>query len=210
MGVRREAIIHTETQIPQRQVIQSCPAPPTGCETRQSPYINSKRNRDTDSHTQKEIYRYRLSRREIVQSCLAPPPSGARDATANIHFKFKANSCRDIKHRIYKTSKSKLTPPLSALRKQLGSPQHSKVQRRLITPSVVLTQKQRIKSQDLKSCMVTLLLARTFYSIACSAFGECSVAFIEHSSHARSPPQVSRGHSFAAVHLSLCGIVQED
>jgi hypothetical protein len=148
---------------------------------------NSKRNRDTDSLTHKEIYR--LSQSQIVQSCLAPP-SGARDATANIQFKAQQLSLK--KHTIYKASKPKLTPPYQVLRKLLTPPspalrkqlQHSKEQRRLITPSVVLIIKSgRIKSQDLKlndikSCMVTLLLARTFHSIACSAFGVCSVAFI--------------------------------
>jgi hypothetical protein len=82
----------------------------------------------------------------------------------------------------YQASRKLLTPPSLALRKQ--SIQHSKEQRRLITPSVVLIIKSgRIKSQDLslndiKSCMVTLLLARTFHSIARSAFGVCSVAYL--------------------------------
>jgi hypothetical protein len=143
-----------------------------------------KRNRDTDSHTHKEIYR--LSQRQIIQSCLAPPPLGVRDATATCY--------QDIKQ-IYQASKPKPTPPYQALRKLLTPPspalrkqsislQHSKEQRRLITPSVVLIIKSgRIKSQglslnDIKSCMVTPLLARTCYSIACSAFGVCSMASI--------------------------------
>jgi hypothetical protein len=93
-------------------------------------------------------------------------------------------------------SQLKLTPPygLPGVEKAADSTftvvekaislQGSKEQRRLITPSVVLIIKSgRIKSQDLslndiKSCMVTLLLARTYYSIACSTFGVCSEAFI--------------------------------
>jgi len=59
-----------------------------------------------------------------------------------------------------------------------------KVQRRLITPSVVFIKAKDFRSQDFVlhnitvSCIVTLLLAQTFYSIACSAFGVCSVANI--------------------------------
>src|SRR5271154_703026 len=135
----------TETQrhrLSYRQIIQSCIALPLWC-VRRGNLSTFQRAIETQTliHTQ----RHRLSQRQVIQGCLAPPPLGVRDATANC--------CQDIKHTIYKTSKPKPkltppsqtlrrppTPPLLALRKRSIGPQHSKVQRGLVTPSVVLTQ----------------------------------------------------------------------
>jgi hypothetical protein len=88
----------------------------------------------------------------------------------------------------YQALRKLLTPPSPALRKQSISLQHSKVQKyKEDSPHHQWCHGCQLKSRtfksqdlkDIKSCMVTLLLARTFYSIACSAFGVCSMAFID-------------------------------
>jgi hypothetical protein len=149
------------------------------------------------------------------------PPVGRE--TRQPIYSSKHNSCRDMKHTIYKASKPKLTPPsqasrklltppLPALRKQSIGLQHSKVQklqRRLVTPSVVLTQKQKIqisRSQKLHghAAISAVILLNCLLRLWRLQRGV-------NSSQAKSPPSlVSRGHSFAAVHLSWCDIVQED
>ena len=97
-----------------------------------------------------------------------------------------------------------------------------KAQRRLITPSVVFIKAKDFRSQDFVlhnitvSCIVTLLLAQTFYSIACSAFGVCSVANIhlmlslhhfrcrDDIHRAASRPFMARHHSRRLVTPSWC------
>jgi len=87
-------------------------------------------------------------------------PLGERETREPIYYSgSKHNSCRDMKHSIYKASKPKLTPPSQAVEKaadstftgiekainQSAALKSSKVRRRLVTLSVVLTQKQKIQ-----------------------------------------------------------------